>query len=132
MLEVKITAASIDELADKMIAMGHRLVGGVAPAVDATEAPAKEPATEKAATKPVTKAAAKPKEEPKTEEPASEGSEEVFTDYDRDVVPIVLATIKRVGRDAVVGVLDEYGVSKADQIADELWPELVTKLRDLV
>lgn len=127
MFEVKITASSIEELSDKLIGMGGRLAGV---AVSQTTAAAEDkPAKAKA--KP---AAEKPKaEEPKAQEPdTSDGGEEpVYTDFDRDVAPAFRDAINRAGRDAVVGVLDEFGVSKAAQVEEHLWPDLVAKLNDL-
>ncbi len=129
MFEVKITASSIEELADKAFRMGRLLMGvETGPTTAAVE---DKPTPAKSKAKP---AADKPKaEEPKAQEPdTSDGGEEpVYTDFDRDVAPAFRDAVNRAGRDAVVGVLDEFGVSKAAQVEEHLWPDLVAKLNDL-
>lgn len=132
MLKIEITAASLDELADKATAVANRLRGGASDAA--------EPSPEKA---PATRAKAKakapePAPDPEPAETATEATTEAaeepvehFTNFDRDVAPIVREVIDRLGREKVAAVIDEFGAARASLIPDDLWPELVAKLRDL-
>lgn len=140
MLKIEITAASLDELADKATAVANRLRGGSSDAAEPSPEPEKAPATR-------TKAKAKAPEPTPDPEPAEEPAEagtateakaeaveepvEHFTNFDRDVAPIVRRTIDSVGREKVVAVIEEFGAVRASLIPDDLWPELVAKLRDL-
>lgn len=129
MIEVTISASSLDELSDKLTAMGNRLAVRTGGDTTPTEVPAEKAAAPAPKEK---KAAAKPKAETPAE-PAEESTGEtpVYTDFDRDVAPIVTAAVERVGRDAVIGLLGEYAVGRASEIDITLWPEFVERLQDL-
>ncbi len=133
MLTVKIEAESIEELADKLLAIGSRLSGGAQPVA---EAPAKVTRKAKPAEEP--KAETKPDENPKAEEPKAETkpTEEPKAeaggtlDWDKDVAPVVLALVKEKGRDFVAKVLETFGVARAAQLPPERWQELLDALND--
>lgn len=66
-------------------------------------------------------------------EPSSAGSAGATEapDYDSVVAPLVLDTVKRVGRDKVVALISEFGASKAAEIPDEQLADFVSRLEDL-
>ena len=53
-------------------------------------------------------------------------------DFDKDVAPAVLALVAAKGKPAVQDILSEYGVERASQVDEDLWPELVATLRAAV
>lgn len=145
-IKIEVEASNIDELADKLLALGGRLSGnGVRDAVEALQVkpePAKRTTrkantaesqtrvdqtvvnevqdTEKPAeTSPTTSSTAPPSEDT----PAT-------LDWDKDVAPKVIGFVKAHGREFVAGVLDQFGVDRASQLPEDRWPELLTALAD--
>jgi hypothetical protein len=127
---IEITAASLEELADKALALGGRLlvvhtasapakiraeVAEVAP-VDPTPAPKSAPAAEAIESQPTTE------EAPASPTPGT-------LDYKTEVAPFVLKLVEVSGKPAAQRVLDQFGVIKASHISPELWPDLVAMIK---
>ncbi len=127
---IEITAASLEELADKALALGGRLivvhtsaassqirveVAEAAP-VDPTPAPKSAPAAEAT------------ESQPTTEEPSSTPAPATL-DYKTEVAPFVLKLVEVSGKPAAQRVLDQFGVIKASHISPERWPELVAIIK---
>ena len=119
MFTFTIEASSVEELADKLLAVGSRLQGGqtVAP-VEAAPTKSRKKAEPATAAEPTATAA-----EPANEAPAS-------LDWDKDVAPAVLAVVKDKGREFVTSVLEQFGVTRAAQLPPERWQELLDALTD--
>lgn len=127
---IEITAASLEELADKALALGGRLlvvhtasapakiraeVAEAAP-VDPTPAPKSVPAAEAIESQPTTEEASS------TPAPAT-------LNYKTEVAPFVLKLVEVSGKPAAQRVLDQFGVIKASHISPELWPDLVAMIK---
>jgi hypothetical protein len=127
---IEITAASLEELADKALALGGRLVvvhtsaassqirvevAEAAP-VDPTPAPKSAPVVEAF------------ESQPTTEEPSSTPAPATL-DYKTEVAPFVLKLVEVSGKPAAQRVLDQFGVIKASHISPERWPELVAMIK---
>lgn len=127
---IEITAASLEELADKALALGGRLVvvhtsaassqiraevAEVAP-VDPTPAPKSAPVVEAY------------ESQPTTEEPSSTPAPATL-DYKTEVAPLVLKLVEVSGKPAAQRVLDQFGAAKASDISPDLWPELVAIIK---
>ncbi len=114
---IEITAASLEELADKALALGGRLLSVRAAPVQVTEAaPAITVTPVTPAPEPVAEAAA-----PEPEAPAAAPT----LDYKSQVAPLVLKLVEVCGKPAAQRVLDQFGAAKASDIAPERWPELI-------
>ncbi len=127
---IEITAASLEELADKALALGGRLVvvhtsaassqirAEVAEAapVDPTPAPKSAPVVEAY------------ESQPTTEEPSSTPAPATL-DYKTEVAPLVLKLVEVSGKPAAQRVLDQFGAAKASDISPDLWPELVAIIK---
>jgi hypothetical protein len=132
---IEITAASLEELADKALALGGRLivvhtasapaqiraeVAEVAP-VDPTPAPKSAPPAEVS------------ESQPTTEEPSSTpapATQDDVPDFDTVVTPLVLKLVEVKGKPAAQEVLGRFGVIKASHLSDERWQELVDAIND--
>jgi hypothetical protein len=118
--KVEVTADSLSELAGKVLALAAQFQ------VTQAEAPvAKAPARKAKATEPAPEPVA-PEPDP---EPAPE-PEAPALDFDKDVAALVLESLAVKGRDVVSGVLSQFGVAKASQLDEKLWPELIAALKD--
>ncbi len=132
---IEITAASLEELADKALALGGRLivvhtasapaqiraeVAEVAP-VDPTPAPKSAPVAEAIESQPTT-------EEPSST-PAPAAQDDV-PDFDTVVTPLVLKLVEVKGKPVGQEVLGRFGVIKASHLASERWQELVNAIND--
>lgn len=147
-IKIEVTGESIAEVADKLLAIGGSLQGRAittAPSEDTPEKPAEKPkpAPKPKAVKeapkedvgepaPTATEAASTKTEKSEESPAtaSPAATEV-PDYDSVVSPLVLETVKRVGRDPVVALISEFGAAKAAEIPDNQLADFVSRLNDL-
>jgi hypothetical protein len=132
---IEITAASLEELADKALALGGRLIvvhTASAPAqiraevaeaapVDPTPAPKSAPPAEVSESQPTT-------EEPSST-PAPAAQDDV-PDFDTVVTPLVLKLVEVKGKPAAQEVLGRFGVIKASQLSSERWQELVDAIND--
>jgi hypothetical protein len=132
---IEITAASLEELADKALALGGRLivvhtastpaqiraeVAEAAP-VDPTPAPKSAPA------------ATATESQPTTEEPSSTpapAAQDDVPDFDTVVTPLVLKLVEVKGKPVGQEVLGRFGVIKASHLASERWQELVNAIND--
>lgn len=127
--KIEVTADSLSELAGKILAVAaqFQVTQAEAPVAKAParKAKAAEPAPEPEAPEPE---APEPTPEP-TPEPAPE-PEAPALDFDKDVAALVLETLAVKGRDVVSGVLSQFGVAKASQLDEKLWPELIAALKD--
>ena len=126
--KVEVTADSLSELAGKVLALAAQFQ------VTQAEAPvAKAPARKAKAAEPAPEPVApEPTPEP-TPEPAPEPAPEPEApalDFDKDVAALVLESLAVKGRDVVSGVLSQFGVAKASQLDEKLWPELIAALKD--
>jgi hypothetical protein len=61
-------------------------------------------------------------------EPEPQQSDEPAYDFDRDVVPKVLAAVKNKGKPFVEGVLEQFGVALASEVPPEQLGELIAAL----
>lgn len=141
-IKIEVEASNIDELADKLLALGGRLSGnGVREAVEAMQV---KPEPAKRATR---KAAPAQSVEATTEPTAAEPDETTTAgtsisdapadadppaklDWDKDVAPKVTGFVKSNGREFVAGVLEQFGVDRASQLPEERWGELLDALAD--
>lgn len=118
--KVEVTADSLSELAGKVLALAaqFQVTQAEAPVAKAParKAKAAEPAPEPVAAEP------DPEPAPEPEAPA--------LDFDKDVAALVLESLAVKGRDVVSGVLSQFGVAKASQLDEKLWPELIAALKD--
>lgn len=118
---IEITAASLEELADKALALGGRLLSVRAAPVQVTEvAPAVTVSPVTAAPEPVAEQPA-----PAPEEPAAAPT----LDYKTEVAPLVLKLVEVCGKPAAQRVLDQFGAAKASDIPTERWPELLGMIK---
>ena len=119
---VTIIAQSLEELADKALALGGRLtLASNRPTVTATEIVKVARATKTTATEVVKAPEPEPVAEP---EPAVE-----IPDYATVVGPAVLALVEAKGKPATKALLASYGgATKADQVPQAQWAQLVADL----
>ena len=125
--KIEVTADSLSELAGKVLALAAQFQ------VTQAEAPvAKAPARKAKATEPAPEPVApEPDPEPEAVAPEPTPEPEAATlDFDKDVAALVLETLAVKGRDVVSGILSQFGVAKASQLDEKLWPELVAALKD--
>ena len=125
--KVEVTADSLSELAGKVLALAAQFQ------VTQAEAPvAKAPARKAKAAEPAPEPVApEPDPEPEAVAPEPTPEPEAATlDFDKDVAALVLETLAVKGRDVVSGILSQFGVAKASQLDEKLWPELVAALKD--
>jgi hypothetical protein len=128
---IEITAASLEELADKALALGGRLL-----VVHTSAAPA-QTRTEVAKAAPVDPTPAAQSAESATEQAPSSTPSAASTDtpapatldYKTEVAPFVLKLVEVSGKPAAQRVLDQFGVIKASHISPELWPDLVAMIK---
>lgn len=133
---IEITAASLEELADKALALGGRLI-----VVHTASAPAQiraevaevapvdpTPAAEPAAT--LVSSSKQAEASTDTSAPATSASEDDVPDFDTVVTPLVLKLVEVKGKPAAQEVLGRFGVVKASQLASERWQELVDAIND--
>jgi hypothetical protein len=125
--KVEVTADSLSELAGKVLALAAQFQTTQAEApvakAPARKAKAAEPAPEPVAPEP------DPEPEAVAPEPTPE-PEAAALDFDKDVAALVLETLAVKGRDVVSGILSQFGVAKASQLDEKLWPELIAALKD--
>lgn len=156
--KVEVTAASVPELASKLISLGVSMqttvqvfhssandpvmpeVKEAAPKARKTKA-APEVA-EQAPADPTPEAqtgeAASPAElapepaapEPAPSAPSAEASASEPLDFDKDVAPVVLNAVKVKGKPWVQEILSQFGVERASQVPDEQLPELIAAINE--
>ena len=129
-IKIEVTGESLTEVADKLLALGHKLAGDpTMPEVKAAakKAPKKEPVAaegEQEAQSSVT--------EPTTTEPQSDKTPSTpaisTLDFDKDVAPVVISYVQSKGKPFVVGILEQFGVGKASELPEDRWGELLAAL----
>jgi hypothetical protein len=132
---VTITANSLEELADKALALGGRLtLASIRPAaaVGAPEAAYTPPAELVEINPPivvqhVSRAQVAPAE-PAPVEPAPAEPEVEIPDFNTVVSPAFLAFAETKGRDAAKALLSEFGAERVSLIDKSRWAELVATL----
>lgn len=143
---IEINADTLNELAGKVLALAAQLNTEPLqheykhPAIG-INGPIMPEVAEQAAANPTSAR----KSAPAAEDPSPTSSSEPITptaasvpspseplDFDKDVAPAVLALVAAKGKPAVQEILSEYGVERASQVDDALWPELVATLRAAV
>ena len=120
MYRVEITANSLEELADKALALGGKLANVSAAPVAAAPAkvePTYAPPAEVVEVNPVAAAV-----------PEAPAPEVVIPDYDTVVGPAVLALVEAKGKPAAKAVLSRYNAGKAAEVPKEQWAKLVAEL----
>ena len=123
---IEITAASLEELADKALALGGRLLS-----VRASAAPALAPVDKAITVTPQTEVVDTPiivAPEPEAPAPVAEASD--VPDFDAVVTPLVLKLVEVKGKPAAQEMLGRFGVIKASQLSSERWQELVDAIND--
>jgi hypothetical protein len=123
---IEITAASLEELADKALALGGRLSAVRTSVQVLAQAPAVEtlrPALD--VTEPETVAVEAAPEPVAEEAPAAD-----VPDFDTEVTPLVLKLVEVKGKPAAQEVLGRFGVIKASQLSSDRWAELVSAIND--
>lgn len=156
-IRIEVTGSSLPEVADKLLALAGQF--GATRVYEHTEIAAVAEDKPKAASR-KTKAKLEQAPEPVTENADAPGnavqSAEKTTDdtaadtpeattagtetsvapadaldFDKDVAPVVIEAVQRTSREAVTGVLGEFGAERASEVAEGLWPELVERLKAL-
>lgn len=158
-IRIEIEGASIEEVADKLLALGSKLAGVSAVAIAAAQPvevagePEKPKRTRKTApTADVVSADAAEASHPVTESQAGEAaspaagvgeptaaaqpaeasaSDAAPLDFDKDVTPAVLGAVEKHGREKVSEILTRFGVARASQLDEGRWPELMDAIADL-
>jgi len=151
MFKLEVTADSIPELADRLLALGAQLsippgvniaaAAGASAETDQPQRRTRGPNKPKAELEVETaQQAADERGEPQTESMADEQPEaeaEVESgivaadlDFDKDVAPRVLDLVARKGREAMTNILDQFGAARASEVDAAQWPELVAKLEE--
>lgn len=155
-IEIKVTGASLPEVADKLLAIGQSLLSGtIVPYSGDPDTAADKPKAASRKTKPKAEQAPEPvtvnddvqdaagdagAAETQTDraEPAAQTtstpdapSDAPSLDFDKDVAPVVIEAVQRTSREAVTAVLSEFGAERASEVAEGLWPELVERLKAL-
>lgn len=159
MYKIEITAETLAELTGKVTTLAAKLHTGAAterPAEQAQPVEAEKPKAKKAAKKaepevaeeaPVdptpeapTGETAQPAEpapepaapEPTTSAPSAEASaSEPTLDFEKDVAPVVIEAVARVGREGVSSTLAEFGAERASEVDPSQYGELVKALEAL-
>lgn len=137
-IKIEITGASIQEVADKLLAVGGSLRATASYDADNAAREAlqaqRDDAKPKAAPKKVKPVAeeAQPAPVAPTAEPAPSLPEPDAAplDFDKDVAPVVLKLVQTKGRDWVQDVLTQFGVERASQLPPEQFAELIAALQD--
>jgi hypothetical protein len=144
MIKIEVTGDSVPEVADKLLALGRSLSGANDPIMVEVKAAAKRTPAKKVEVKeagagaPAPEPEAQPAPEPEVPvEPAaqtgsapdapSEAPEAL--DFDKDVAPVVISFVQSKGKPYVVDILTEFGVTKASELPEDRWAELLTALR---
>lgn len=118
---IEITAASLEELADKALALGGRLLS-----VRTSAAPALVPVDKATTVTPQTEVVDTPiVVAPEPEAPAAD-----VPDFDAVVTPLVLKLVEMKGKPAAQEMLGRFGVIKASQLSSDRWQELVDAIND--
>lgn len=135
--KIEVTADSIGELAGRLISLGTAMSADpVMPEIRAQAETSAAPKRSRkkadeapAADTPATEAPADAEPEAQAEAPAAE-PEAAKIDVVADIQPLVLKLNAAQGREAVVAVLDQFGVERVTQLDEARLPELKTALEE--
>jgi len=130
--KIEVTADSIGELAGRLISLGTAMSADpVMPEIRAQAETSAAPkrSRKKADEAPATEAPADAEPEAQAEAPAAE-PEAAKIDVVADIQPLVLKLNAAQGREAVVAVLDQFGVERVTQLDEARLPELKTALEN--
>ena len=131
-IRIEVTGNSTEELADKLLALAAVFNPTAQTAAPAEDKPKRAPAKAKPET---------PKaEEGKTDTPAAteeatgaattaSAAQTAALDFDKDVAPVVIATVQAKGKPFVEGVLQQFGVERASQVPDGQLGEFLALLQ---
>lgn len=108
--------------ADPVIQPAPKAKAKPAPIKAAEAAPAPEPAPE-----PVPEPVSAPEPEP-VPEPVQDAPRELT--FEDDITPAVLSLVNSKGRDAIIGVLSAFGITRASQCNISDYPALLTALQE--
>ena len=153
--KIEITAGTMTELGGKLLALASQFhatpADPVMPEVREATKPAKKAAkgkaeetdasiaagtgstTDKAEERPAVAPEATAPAEPSATESVEEAVTEAAPpplDFAEDVAPLVLRVVASKGKPAVQAILAQFGVERASEVDDKLWPELIALLRD--
>lgn len=156
MYKIEITAETLAELTGKVTTLAAKLHTGSAterPAEQAQPVEAEKPKAKKAAKKVEAEVAEEapvgptPVEAEKPAEPAPEpapsttadtntaapapSASEPTLDFEKDVAPVVIEAVARVGREGVSSTLAEFGAERASEVDPSQYGELVKALEAL-
>lgn len=158
-IRIEVTGTSIGEVADKLLAIGHSLRNTAVNNADnaarealqaerKAKAPRKKAEPEVAEEAPVdptpvteaTQASSAPDTTPESASPTSDSGptatetvspSEPELDFEKDVAPVVIDAVSRVGREGVSSTLAEFGVERASEVDPSQYAELVKALEAL-
>jgi hypothetical protein len=145
-IKIEVTGESLTEVADKLLAIGNSLRVTVSYAEDnaAREAlqasrkgktpPKKEPVADVG--EPAASASETTEDTSVVSEEATSNGTETSTapvavnalDFDKDVAPVVISYVQSKGKPFVVGILEQFGVTKASELPEDRWGELLAAL----
>lgn len=140
---IEITAETLSELAGKTLALAAQFQ---ATAADPVMPEVKQAATRKPKAKaeePTVEAAPEGNDQTASSEPASSGpteasqiaaenpeaASEAEIDVVRDVQPLVLAAVAKLGKPAAAAIVQKYGAERVTQVAAEKLPALMAELK---
>lgn len=157
-IRIEVTGTSIGEVADKLLAIGSSLRNTAVNNADnaarealqaerKAKAPRKKAEPEVAEEAPVdptlaaeaTQASSAPDSTPENVSPTSDSGPTATEtasptdelDFEKDVAPVVIEAVSRVGREGVSSTLAEFGVERASEVDPSQYAELVKALEAL-
>lgn len=157
-IRIEVTGTSIGEVADKLLAIGHSLQNTAINNADnaarealqaerKAKAPRKKAEPEVAEEAPVDptpategiQASLAPDTTPENASPTSDSGPTATEtasptdelDFEKDVAPVVIDAVSRVGREGVSSTLAEFGVERASEVDPSQYAELVKALEAL-
>lgn len=159
MIKIEVTGNSVGEVADKLMSLAANLMLGTTPEgkvttpIGAIKDLLEKPKAKKAAKKVEAEVAEEapvdptPVEAEKPAEPAPEpapsttadtntaapapSASEPTLDFEKDVAPVVIEAVARVGREGVSSTLAEFGAERASEVDPSQYGELVKALEAL-
>lgn len=145
--KIEINADTLNELGGKLLALASQFHSDpVMPEVREVEDKPKR--TRKAKAEQEDAGNAAQSAEPTTEHTAAETSEATTDgtststapaaaetaalDFEKDVAPVVIDAVGKIGKEGVTGVLSQFGANRASEVDPAQWGELVDALKDKV
>lgn len=135
-IKIEISAISIDELADKLLALGAKLSGITLCDPSALPTAGDTPVAEKPKRKPkppleaetAASTVAGTGSTTETETVAEEVVEPVSLSFETDIAPVVIKLVTAKGKPVVSAILDQFGAARASEVDETRWPELLELL----